>query len=118
MPRGWSTVFARTPWLGALPILAISCGGDASAPAAVPPHDTTVVGIEFFAPLAPRQAAVAYVVHDDSTLWGVSYDPSNLYQRATRWTPGQAPEDIGGPGNPADGPSTYARGVNGTGSVA
>lgn len=112
----------RTPvrlsalWLCAPPILAISCGRDAAAPVA--PHDTTIVSIEFFPPLAPRQTAVAYVVHDDSTLWGVSYDPSELYQRATLWAPGQPPEDIGGPGDPTAGPSTYARGVNGAGIVA
>lgn len=109
---------ARMLWLCVAPALALSCGGDASAPAPVSPHDTTIVTVEFFAPLAPRQTAVAYVVHDDSTLWGVSYDPSSLYQRATRWAPGQAPEDIGGPGDPANGPSTYARGVNSAGIVA
>src|SRR5712692_6205172 len=106
---------ARTPWLCALLVLAMCCSGDASAPAA--PRDTTVASIEFFPPLGPRQTAAAYVVHDDSTLWGVSYNPDNLYQRATRWAPGQPPTDIGGPGDPTGGPSTYARGVNGTGVV-
>lgn len=75
------------------------------------------MSIEFFPPLDPRQTAAAYVVHDDSTLWGVSYNPQSLYQRATRWAPGRPPEDLGGPGNPAGGPSTYARGVNSAGVV-
>lgn len=93
----------------------MACGRDATAPAA--PHDTTVVAVEFFAPLAPRQTAAAYAVTDDSILWGVSYDPSTLFQRATRWVPGQPPQDIGGPGDPATGPSTNARGANRNGVV-
>src|SRR5436309_1960847 len=100
----------------ALAFLAMSCGGETSALAA--PHDTTIVTVEFFAPLAPRQTAVAYAVGDDTTLWGVSYDPSDLYQRATRWKPGHPPEDIGGPGDPAAGPSTYGRGANSAGVIA
>ena len=102
-------------WLSTLTLLGLVCGRDATAPAA--PHDTTVVVAWFFAPLAPRQTAAAYAVTDDSILSGVSYDPSTLFQRATRWVPGQPPQDMGGPGDPANGPSTNA-GANRNGFVA
>jgi len=105
----------RVVWRGAWLLSAVSCSGNAFAPFAQ--RDSTIVTVEFFEPLAPRETAAAYAIGDNSVMWGVSYDPSTLYQRATRWRPGQPPEDIGGPGDPANGPSTNARGANGSGVV-